>query len=597
MKNNRKTRLGVAVAAALGAGLLMHDVSAVNLATDNIGEVAIAPYYTTRDGWATLINLTNTQPVPIVVKVRIHEGMNSRDVLDFNVALSANDGWAALIQDDPGTGNPIVNIQDADTCVIAQSNPKPLSVLGYSGTDDRGESQEDGGPTNVDRLREGYVEFIVMGYTDFDADAEDDVDVDDVGTAIQRHQCDVVTNAFNATNILNTARQFGEPINALKFNFRFLNAANGMEAGGQASTWANFWNGTLAAGGAPVGADGNVEPNDNDTCSIHRGAERQGTADWNPTDLPAADLSCLNLITAMVPYDFLEPSLNDAYPVEGNFWDDTGNVGVVVDGTVLSGENRDVSNFDEDAIEQRGADAVSATIQRATAINEWALNTETGTTTSWVITFPTKTFYVDKGNGRQFGIWADGDRHETAYDDGAAAGLNPATGYNTPYPPFADAFLPYEADPDDGDGTACQDVGLTAFNREQESTVQEGGVIDSPAPAAPVAELCNEVNVVNFSLSGQPTQGVFGSELVAMAPPLSALNPNLNGWMELNLATDPAAQAGQANPNGLPIAIPGGLGGWDGLPTIGFMIKHRDLGDPTLNYASSIEHAWTRVED
>ena len=34
-----------------------------------IGEVAIAPYYTTRDGWMTLINLTNTRPVPIVVKV------------------------------------------------------------------------------------------------------------------------------------------------------------------------------------------------------------------------------------------------------------------------------------------------------------------------------------------------------------------------------------------------------------------------------------------------------------------------------------------------------------------------------------------------
>jgi len=46
----------------------------------------------------TLINLTNTRPYPIVVKVRIHEGHNTRDVLDFNVALSSNDMWTAALK-------------------------------------------------------------------------------------------------------------------------------------------------------------------------------------------------------------------------------------------------------------------------------------------------------------------------------------------------------------------------------------------------------------------------------------------------------------------------------------------------------------------
>ena len=124
MKFNN-TPLGMALAVGMGAVALTSNVGAVNLATDGIGDVSIAPYYTTRNNWSTLLNLTNTRPFPIAVKVRIHEGMNSRDVLDFIVALSANDAWTAQIMDDPATGNPIVNIQDSDTCVVAPTIPSP----------------------------------------------------------------------------------------------------------------------------------------------------------------------------------------------------------------------------------------------------------------------------------------------------------------------------------------------------------------------------------------------------------------------------------------------------------------------------------------
>lgn len=534
-------KLGICAAAVAAA--LSTNVSAVNLATDGVGEVAIAPYYTTRDGWSTLINLTNTRAVPVVVKVRIHEGLNSRDVLDFNVALSANDVFTALMKEaDDGSGA-VIDIVDEDTCTVP-NNIKIVkaSALGYSGDDDKGFSNLDGGPTDIDRMREGYIEFIVMGATE-----GDDEFGFPVGFAIENHDCAAVEQAFRKVNILDTAREFGEPINALKFNFRLINPSKAMEAGALATTWANFFN--------PAGAeDGAVLPGANNACTINRGAERDG-AEWDPTgaDAPA---SCLNLITAQEPFDFLEPSLNDAFPPVGNFYDDASNALVSVTGPAVVNAAVLPQN--------RGVDALSATIQRATVINEWSLNATTGSDTSWIVTFPTKGFYVDKGLGRQFAI-ITGDRDEA--DLGAV-----------PYPPFAEAFI---------GGQSCNEVTFTAFDRAENSAIQTGGTIVSPAPTAPVDELCREANVVTFSANGGDSAGVLATANPVTVD-LSQLVNNFDadaGWMELNLAAEGSAQN------------PATLGGWNGLPAIGFMIKHRDLGDPTLNFASSIEHGYTRVSN
>ena len=170
-------------------------------------------------------------------------------------------------------------------------------------------------------------------------------------------------------------------------------------------------------------------PADNAACTRDRGIERRlsgpngnPAGDWSPD---GANGSCQNLITAEVPYDFLEPSLNDAYPVVGNWWDDTFNIPLAIGGAFFAAENRNVINHANTAVEQRGADAFSMTIQRASAINEWAINPQTGTDTSWVITFPTKQFYVDKGDARQFAVWADGDSLRNRLRCDAAAPLSP----------------------------------------------------------------------------------------------------------------------------------------------------------------------------
>lgn len=585
MKSYRKSRIGMALAAALGAAVVAPNASAVNVANDGVGDVATAPYYTVREGWETLINLTNTRPYPVVVKVRIHEYRNSRDVRDFLVALSAYDVWTALLTEGP-TG-PQLNIIDEDTCTVPPRsvlNGIDLSVLGFSGLDDRLEDNADDGPVTVDRMREGYIEFVVMGHTGTNIGGIDTTIVSlpevpvaapatTIGNDIQDHDCAAVDAAFSKTpvaNIIATAQQFGEPINALKFNFRLLNVANGTEAGNVATTWANFWNGTTGTGPA-FPADFNVLVGDNAACTIDRGAPRRNNdvGVWTPGAAP----SCQNLITAQAEYDFLDPSVNDAYPAVGNFWDDTNNSSVAVTpGTV------DLNRVTAGPLGLRGVDALSATIQRSVLLNEWSTNDATGTDTEWVVTFPTKYFYVDQGAARQFAVIDTAlytDRPDAQY-----AGIPIASGA---YPPFAEMFSEIV------DGTSCNEVSFARFNREQESADISGGTIPSPAPPQARTSLCFEANVLSFdgpsAILGAPD---------AVEVDLGSVSGDEAGWMKLRLDVDTAANPTNANPNALPVAIPGGLEGWYGLPAVGFLIKQRDFGDPDLNYTSSVDHGYER---
>lgn len=55
-----KKQMALAVGTVLGAASMIPSAQAVNLATDGLGQVLIFPYYTTRAGWNTLFNITNT---------------------------------------------------------------------------------------------------------------------------------------------------------------------------------------------------------------------------------------------------------------------------------------------------------------------------------------------------------------------------------------------------------------------------------------------------------------------------------------------------------------------------------------------------------
>jgi hypothetical protein len=93
---------------ALGAA---GTAQAVSVNADGLGQVLIYPYYTVRDtsvvgaAFNSLLSVVNSTASAKAVKVRFLEGKNSREVLDFNLYLSAKDVWtAAVIPTTDGAG-------------------------------------------------------------------------------------------------------------------------------------------------------------------------------------------------------------------------------------------------------------------------------------------------------------------------------------------------------------------------------------------------------------------------------------------------------------------------------------------------------------
>src|SRR5215210_3391710 len=109
----------LAGASALGA---TGAAQAVNLNPDGLGQVLIYPYYTTRADTAgntynSLLSVVNSTSSAKAVKVRVLEGKNSREVLDFNLFLSAYDVWTAAIL--PSTSGAGARIATADrSCTL-----------------------------------------------------------------------------------------------------------------------------------------------------------------------------------------------------------------------------------------------------------------------------------------------------------------------------------------------------------------------------------------------------------------------------------------------------------------------------------------------
>ncbi|MDP9141149.1 MAG: hypothetical protein M3O62_10195 [Pseudomonadota bacterium] len=687
----RFLRSTAAIAAVAGA-LFSHNASAVNIANEGIGEVAISPFYTTRDGWQSTINLINTQDVPVAVKIRFHEGLNSRDVLDFTVLLSAFDVFTGVVREGAG-GTPVfVNIDQANvnglkTCTVPNTTDAlngggegievPLSRGGFAGPDSTGVDNADGGPETSDRLREGYIEFIVMGYADQDYGIDpsaalivaDPIDSGTyaglsaaakrnfIGRAIEDHDCPTLRTAFVPANIQNTARQFGEPISALKFNFTLLNPGRGTETGYSATTWSNFYNPGNGSGVVtPNGLlDDLVIPEDNFNCDLDRGIERRtartGSAvvtgtNWCPDGLsddgcatggPAIDAdtvnadyavgvdfvnaggaaddaavidSCRNLITAQFPDDFLEPTLNDAFPAVAVFIEDASGAPQVLTpyAPVYSNDLGTVEDV-------RGVDAVSLTIQRSAVINDWSTNPNLGVSTDWVVTQPTKAFYVDQSSAAQSQVIVayelaaadsaiDADTAVGPADPnngikGRAEAFLPNTGPNivgdygdtglVPYPPYAQKFAGVAPN-----ARSCNQIGFAVYDRAEQSgeAAPDEPVFSPNVPDAAVPnQLCYEQNIISFVDSAGTLQTAVGTGLnrIVVDTPEILATPEDFGWMLMSVDQFGAGLFGSAMPYSATETL-------RGLPVIGFNIRTRNFpARPDLSFSSSADHAYLRT--
>jgi hypothetical protein len=140
MKAMRKSRLGLAVGAALGAACLAPATSfgwsvnadptgTGNIDTNSAGDILLFPIYTTANAGtadtpapaSTSFSVTNTSAKETVVaKIRFREQAHSMDVLDFLVVLSPNDKFDFYVDQKNGAARPTMHWTDA-SCVVGPS--------------------------------------------------------------------------------------------------------------------------------------------------------------------------------------------------------------------------------------------------------------------------------------------------------------------------------------------------------------------------------------------------------------------------------------------------------------------------------------------
>lgn len=157
------------LASVLGA---VNVSKAVSLNPEGLGQVLIYPYYTTRGGNDTFISVLNTTDKAKSVRVRFLEGVNSREVLSFNLYLAAFDVWVAALTTTANGDGVDLMVPDSSCTVpyffgdaVIDSGEMELFRLGrveFSDAFFTGQF-DDPGPDALERVQSGYIEIIEMG--------------------------------------------------------------------------------------------------------------------------------------------------------------------------------------------------------------------------------------------------------------------------------------------------------------------------------------------------------------------------------------------------------------------------------------------------
>ena len=140
----------LALAAAVSAASLGYTGNALSaghpeVATNDLGDLALVPYYTVRGQWVTGIHIVNTSDMTQVVKFRLRRATDGMNALDFNLVMSPKDVYAGFLSDDEN-GNISWTSPDS-TCTVpaTQGNRFTMPAVYRAGAES------------------GYVEIIAMG--------------------------------------------------------------------------------------------------------------------------------------------------------------------------------------------------------------------------------------------------------------------------------------------------------------------------------------------------------------------------------------------------------------------------------------------------
>lgn len=409
------------------AALSLDSAEAVMLNPRGLGQALIYPYYTVNAGQDTLVSVTNAGDVGKVVRVRFLEGYNHREVLDFDLFLSAHDVWAGAVSNDAAGGARLVSHDRSCTRPALPAAGITFLTAGYTG------ANADAGPTGIERTREGSIQLIALG--------------------------DVIPGSATATRI--THQWHGHPGDDTPPGCGEITETN-------------------------VEADLDVPGDD---LSGAGAIVNVGIGTYYPY---AAD--ALSGFTARALYTppFTLPDLRAANSSEATRG--------VARAYVSTGKGMLALDY------ARGEDAVSAVFMAQALHNEFLNASGLGATTDWVVTFPTKQYYVDN----RFGT--------------------------VPVAPFDQEFV----------APARSDVWLRAYFFDQEE-----GAYTTDVPPDGCGFICNATFplVLSYAVNvllilprhaiDQPSE-VFGSTLSTMLlpygiPPTQDLSSIGAGWVDLDL--------------------------------------------------------------
>ncbi|QOC23052.1 hypothetical protein IC757_02520 [Wenzhouxiangella sp. AB-CW3] len=335
----KRNTLTTAVLAGLTGMAGMVSVSnAVNVNPDGLGQVLLYPYYTAHGDNDTLISIVNTTDEGKAVKIRFIEALNSREVLDFNIYMSAYDVWAAAITRDESTGGGMIRFNDT-TCTA----PYLLETKGGEQEFLRGAyigAADDGGPQGHDRTLSGYVEVIEMGVlTGAAANAAEHVNGVPPNSGVEEKPCSLFTERWITSSAANGTGEWGPPGNP---GFESANYEIDPPSGG------------LFGSGAVLNVENGTMFSYNATAIDGFWAEQGEHTD--PENL---------------------------FPSLGS--------GTRFDSTVfVNGDISDTNWAPADNIH-----ALNHVLSYETLMNEYAIENAIGGSSEWVVTFPTKRFHTD----------------------------------------------------------------------------------------------------------------------------------------------------------------------------------------------------------
>jgi hypothetical protein len=219
--------------------------------------------------------------------------------------------------------------------------------------------------------------------------------------------------------------------------------------------------------------------------------------------------------------------------------------------TVVDSASPGVSRV-TNAVFKNSIDAVSAVMMHSSAIGEYAYGN--GLATDWVITMPTKRPHVQSSPVR----------------------------------------APFQRVWNATTGTACVDVTLASYDREEGFGVSDDDF--SPQPDAGVNQLCWEANVLSF---GGLTSGASSILKSVNATGYNAFQAagSPGGWAEVTfgagtyipqLVSTSLSQQSAVSSAGIGAPVSGTVT-FTGLPTIGFSISAATFANNTSNYNSSYQ--------